>query len=556
MTTNTARPGEQAVANAKKDDAPRGGFRLMRYFTIATLIAFVAVGVALVVLERMEEVFFDKVQREQGAFFAEAQAQLARQHEEAARASLLAVHEASHVNLTLVVANLLWSSDIAPFVAAAQRLAIEPCRALPAGDAAATTARRACEAELGRQIRNLPGFRALDTKAYAAMRDTSAFKIKVFDLRGVTVYSSEHAQIGEDALANAGRHAAAAGQAASELTHRDRFSAFERVVENRDLISSYVPVRAPGGGAVVGVFEIYSDVTPFLQSIKTASKRFADITADNQSRVEQAARANQALVNASSMRFLWIVGGMLALLYAVSWLIVRNGQRLIDRQRLAQEQSNARERQRHREKMATLATMAANVAHEVGNPLAVIAALAQELPTQPDPEATAGASRQILDQTGRIATMVRRIAEFATARGQGPEWVDVNAMVKAVCDFEGFEFRARGTPIHFVPQADLPPCELVADQLNEVLMSLLQAFADGAPEAGATVPIRIETAWHDGTVVIRLTPGPGSGAEAAAHAERLQALQRRVEEIGWRLSSVASTLTITVPAAPREPGAA
>jgi C4-dicarboxylate-specific signal transduction histidine kinase len=192
----------------------------------------------------------------------------------------------------------------------------------------------------------------------------------------------------------------------------------------------------------------------------------------------------------------------------------------------------------------------------VGNPLAVIAALAQELPTQPGPDATAGASRQILDQTGRIATMMRRIAEFATARGQGVEWVDVNAMVKAVCDFQSFEFRSRGKPIHFVPQADLPPCELVPDQLNEVLMSLLQAFAGGAPEAGASAPIRIETASHDGTAVIRLTHGPASGAEAAARAARLQALQRRVEEMGWRLSSVASTLTITVPATPREPGAA
>ncbi len=245
MITNTARPGEQVVANAMKGDAPRGGFRLMRYFTITTLIAFVAVGVALVVLQRMEEVFFDKVQREQGAFFAEAQAQLARQHEEAARASLLAVHEASHVNLTLVVANLLWSSATSRRSsrrrsAIRSSLAVRCRRAMRRPPPRAAPARPSWAGRSGA----LPGFRALDAKAYAAMHDTSVFKIKVFDLRGVTVYSSEHAQIGEDASANAGRHAAAAGRPASELTHRDRFSAFERVVENRDLISSYVPVRA------------------------------------------------------------------------------------------------------------------------------------------------------------------------------------------------------------------------------------------------------------------------------------------------------------------------
>lgn len=545
---NTARSAGKVAAATPHGDTQPGGFRLMRYFTITTSIAFVAVAAALVVLQRMEEVFFERVQREQTVFFAQAQAQLARQHEEAARTSLLAVHEASHVNLTRLVANLLWSSDFGPLVAAAQRLTIETCRGLPAGDAAAVAARRACFARVGQEIRALPGFRGLDAKAYAAMHDTSVFKIKVFDLRGLTVYSSEHAQIGEDASGNAGRRAAAAGRPASELTHRDRFSAFERVVENRDLISSYMPVRLAGSTAVVGVFEMYSDVTPFLDSIKAASKQFAELTAANQLRIELAARSNQALVDASSMRFLAIVGGMLGLLYAVSWLIVRNGQRLIDRQRLAQEQSNARERQWHRDKMAALATMAANVSHEVGNPLAVIAGLAQDLPERNGSVATACVRDQILEQTGRIATMMRQISDFATARGQGLEWVDVNAMVKAACDFQGFDFRSRGTPIEFVPQADLPACELVPDQLNEVLMSLLQALADGAPEAGASAPIRIATAWRDGAVVVRVAHGTAPDALAAARTVRLQALQRRVAEMGWRLSSELSAVEITVPA--------
>jgi signal transduction histidine kinase len=527
--------------------AQAGGFRLMRYFTITTLVAFAIVAAALYVLQRMEETFFEQVQRDQSAYLAQAQAQLARQHEDAARSSLLAVHEASHVNLTKLVANMLWKTDFAPFVAGAQRVAIDHCRAMPADSAAygaplsPPTVRSKCFADVGRRITALPGFKALDTKTYAAMRSSSVFKIKVFDLRGITVYSSEHGQIGEDAIDNRGWQSATHGQAASELTHRDKFSAFERVVENRDLISSYVPVRAAGRDEVVGVFEIYADVTPFLAQIKTASKTFADLTAANEASVAQTARSNEDKVHASSDRFLGIVGGLLALLYASSLLIVRIGQRIIDKQSLEQEQSARREQLWHREKMAALAAMAANVSHEVGNPLAIISGLAQEMADrggQGDPERVT--ARLLLEQTSRIARMTRQIADFATARGEAHEWVDVNAIVKAVCDFLGFDRRFRATPIEFRPGDRLPAREVVPDHLNEVMMNLLQACVQGGP----CERIRVETKAVGDSVTIRVNCDAAPASVPAFSWAGLEPVRRRVVEMGGQLSVTGLTVEV------------
>ncbi len=170
------------------------GFRLTGYFTLTSLAAFAVVGAALFVLERMEATFFAEVQKEQAAFFAEAQHELTRAHEQAARNDVLAAHEAGHVNLARVFANVLWERDFAPFVARAERLPVEPCRALGGRADAATSEpterRRACFAALGRRIMDLPGFAALDAKAYEAMQSSNVFRIKVFDLRGITVYSS------------------------------------------------------------------------------------------------------------------------------------------------------------------------------------------------------------------------------------------------------------------------------------------------------------------------------------------------------------------------------
>ena len=59
-----------AGASAPVRPAVPGRFRLMRYFTLATLGVFIAVGLAVYLLQRKEERFFEEVQREQRAFFA------------------------------------------------------------------------------------------------------------------------------------------------------------------------------------------------------------------------------------------------------------------------------------------------------------------------------------------------------------------------------------------------------------------------------------------------------------------------------------------------------
>ena len=550
-----ARTPERAANASGESGARPAGFRLIRYFTLATLIAFAAVGLALYFLQRNEIVFFAQVQRDQGVFLAQAQAELARQHQRAARASLLAVHEASHVTLTRLVSNLLWESDFGPFVQAAQRVPVDHCRKVAAADGAASTPapQPACFGEIGKQIMALPGFKALDTKAYEAMRASTVFKIKVFDLRGITIYSSEHTQIGEDRVDNLGWRSAVAGLPASELTHRDRFSAFERVVENRDLISTYVPVRAAGSDLLVGVFEIYSDVTPFLGQIQEASKVFGDLTSANEARVGQIAQTNQDKVSTSSDRFLLIVGGLLALLYAAAWLIVRNGQRIIDRQSLAHEHATLREQVWHREKMGALATMSANVSHEVGNPLAIISGLAEGLADrQAKGESVAGSARQILEQTERVARMMRQISDFATARNEQPEWVDVNAMLKSLCDFFAFDRRFRATPIEFRPGDRLPARELVPDHLNEVMMNLLQACVDGDTDPPLRGPIRVETQARDDDVEIRISgkidDNPSDTTVSRMFTDgRFESVRRRIQDMGGEISSTPTTVIITLP---------
>ena len=69
-------------------------------------------------------------------------------------------------------------------------------------------------------------------------------KIKIYNLEGLTVYSSQAAQMGDDKSENPGFLMARDQlRPASKLSFRDSFSAFSGAVEDRDLVETYVAVQ-------------------------------------------------------------------------------------------------------------------------------------------------------------------------------------------------------------------------------------------------------------------------------------------------------------------------
>ena len=369
---NSNFPAKNPPAHVVKVGAER--FQLVRYFLLTGLGLFIVVALALTYFERNQGMFFQDVQQKQNVFFKQVQEGFAIQQDAGARRDLLSIHEAGNVNLARLFANTLWERDFAPYVGRVQALPIDHCRAIADvldpkdGKMKPSSEKKACLSDIGKQIMAFKDFAVLDAKVFDSMKKTTVFKIKVFDLRGITAYSSEHAQIGEERTTNAGFKSAAAGKPASEMTFRGKFSAFEGVVENRDLIGSYIPVLAPGTDQIVGVFEVYSDVTPFLNQIKATSAQIRKTATDYQSNVEAVAADNQSKVESAGLRTLLIVLGLLAVLFAALYAIVRRADRILVQQ--GSDREHVQQQLAQSEKMASLGQMVAGVAHQLNTPLA------------------------------------------------------------------------------------------------------------------------------------------------------------------------------------------
>ncbi|QTN24743.1 EAL domain-containing protein [Rhizobacter sp. AJA081-3] len=109
------------------------------------------------------------------------------------------------------------------------------------------------------------------------MHGLSIAKVKIYNLAGTTVFSTDASQIGEDKSGNQGFNDARAGGVASQITYRERFDAFEGVINNRNLIASYVPIRISADSPVEGVFEVYADVTELIDKQHRAQWQVAAI---------------------------------------------------------------------------------------------------------------------------------------------------------------------------------------------------------------------------------------------------------------------------------------
>jgi two-component system NtrC family sensor kinase len=236
--------------------------------------------------------------------------------------------------------------------------------------------------------------------------------------------------------------------------------------------------------------------------------------------VKPKAQVLKAWYTLKSELLLLFVGGVLVIVVVVwkmTTVLVQRMQQSDDRRELALRQMQ------HSHKLSSIGRLAAGVAHEINNPLAVInekAGLMKDLieftPDFPAKEKFLTPINAIVGSVERCRVITHRLLGFARRMDVEIEVLDVNEVIREVLGFLEKEAVYRNLQLKLSLAADLPRVPSDRGQLQQVFLNILtNAFA--AVEDGGSIAISTWDKDLDTVGVVFQDNGCGMSAETLKH---------------------------------------
>ncbi len=177
----------------------------------------------------------------------------------------------------------------------------------------------------------------------------------------------------------------------------------------------------------------------------------------------------------------------------------------------------ARQKYFHQEKMAAVGALAAGVAHEIGNPIAAMSGVLQEMVLEQSTgkrKMNEGSKLSMLQtHIHRLSAITREISEYAAPQPLERQLLDLNGLVRTTAGLMGYDKRMRRVNLRLNLDSQLPAIYGVADQLTQVIMNLLINAADALESVdNRAQEITLQTEVVNGNVRLTVADN-GSGID-------------------------------------------
>lgn len=137
----------------------------------------------------------------------------------------------------------------------------------------------------------------------------------------------------------------------------------------------------------------------------------------------------------------------------------------------------------HTQKMESIGTLAAGIAHEVGNPLASISALVQVAQRFTTDNLVKEKLELVKNQVNRISKIIRDLVDFSRPSNYEFQLTDINRNLSEAVDITKVGVKAKDIVYDLILSKEIPLLPLVADQVQQVFVNILLNATDAILES-------------------------------------------------------------------------
>jgi PAS domain S-box-containing protein len=135
------------------------------------------------------------------------------------------------------------------------------------------------------------------------------------------------------------------------------------------------------------------------------------------------------------------------------------------------------------QKMESIGTMAAGIAHEVGNPLTSISSLVQVVQRTSQDDFTKEKLELIKHQVTRISRIIRDLVDFSRPSTYEVQLTDINRCIRQAVDIVRVGKKSKTIHFELSLNEGVPSLHLVPDQVEQVLINILINAVDAVFDA-------------------------------------------------------------------------